>query len=278
LFNLKQGQYHWLKANNAPLWPDKSIIARDFTEQDLQLASPLTLAGFIHIEAGFNNDQPWREIAWLETHCQKPFRTIAFINLEQEITSFKAQLAKLLSFSSVVGIRHIFDHNALQILNNKNTQQNIRYLAKKNLLLEIQMPVIDLSVIAQLVRILSSIKITTIINHAGFPPLPKQVKAWQQWQQGLAILAKQPYCFIKCSGWEMNSRTYSVNWVNEVLVNCIAYFGEQRVMLASNFPLCKFTNSYQQLWQNYQQLSITTNQFNKLCYANAKQTYQLKSL
>jgi len=275
LFNLKQGDYHWLKASNPPYWPDKTNIAHNFTEQDLSLKSPLSLAGFIHIEAGFDNNKPWREIAWLEQHCRQPFRSIAFIDLQQDSQTFKIQLGKLLKFQSVIGVRYILDEQALAILSHKNTVNNIVYLAEKKLLLEVQMPLTDVKALQQLIDILNTVAIKAVINHAGFPPRKENLNAWQQWQQALNLLAQLPNCFIKCSGWEMNFRDYTFDWVTEVITSCINYFGEQRVMLASNFPLCNFTSNYQQLWRDYQQLTLSKQQHKQLNYQNAKVCYQL---
>ena len=116
LFDLNKGQYHWLKAENPPFWPDKSVIAKNFREQNLKLAPPLNLAGFVHIEAGFDNQQPWREIAWLEQNCQSNFRSVASLDITLMPEIFSQQLDKLLAYKSVVGIRHILDDEALSIL------------------------------------------------------------------------------------------------------------------------------------------------------------------
>ena len=37
LFDLKQGDYHWLKEENPPFWPDKHLIKKSFKETDLTL-------------------------------------------------------------------------------------------------------------------------------------------------------------------------------------------------------------------------------------------------
>ena len=64
LFDLSQGEYSWLKPECPPFWPDKSLVAKNFSEHDLRLNESLKLTGFVHIDAGFNNQQPRREIAW----------------------------------------------------------------------------------------------------------------------------------------------------------------------------------------------------------------------
>ena len=61
-FALNEGHYGWLKPANAPFWPDKKAIAKHTTEHMLYCASLGQLGGFVHIEAGFDNERPWREI------------------------------------------------------------------------------------------------------------------------------------------------------------------------------------------------------------------------
>ena len=65
LFDLSQGDYHWLRRKGAPFWPQKQAITRNFKQQDLHLKEPLQHCGAVHIEAGFDNAEPARELQWL---------------------------------------------------------------------------------------------------------------------------------------------------------------------------------------------------------------------
>ena len=109
-FALQHGHYDWLKPNNPPYWRDKSVIARSVYERDLFKGNHATLGGFVHIEAGFDNGQPWREVVFLEQHCVKPFRSVANIDLRSS-TSL-SDIDRLKRFRSVVGLRHILDDDA----------------------------------------------------------------------------------------------------------------------------------------------------------------------
>jgi predicted TIM-barrel fold metal-dependent hydrolase len=301
LFNLDQGDYHWLKADNPPFWPDKSIISKNFIEQDLTLNQPLHLAGFVHIEAGFDNLNPWREVAWLEQHCRKPFRTIAFLDLSLEVSAFKSGLNKLKQFSSVVGIRHIFDDDALALQVLTQVKENLALVAEQALLFELQMPLDNLAAVDNIIAIAKAVpKLQLIINHAGWPTLNSTENNTENntkinaknsaWLTGLQCLSQVANCAIKCSGWEMSDRTYQLNTVKIVINDCLEYFGDDRVMLASNFPLCLFSHSYQDYWDNQiklieqldnhllskklnKQLSIDLLK-EKLCYSNAQRWYK----
>lgn len=278
LFDLKKGNYSWLRPENPPFFEDKHAIARNFSEHDLTLTSPLTLVGFVHIEAGFNNQQPWREIAWLENSCKMPFRSIAMLDITLPKLPFLRQLDKLMRYQSVVGIRYILDDDALVILNNENSQNNLVSLAKKKLIFELQMSLADNQAVNSLVKILSvTPRLKLCINHAGWPTQNNQQQAI--WLHNLQRLASFSHVFIKCSGFEMTNRAYSANWASKVIHQCINSFGINRVMLASNFPLCLWHASYQETWLANTEftstaLTYSTKQLQQLCFSNAQHFYK----
>lgn len=274
---LTQGQYHWLNDNVAPFWPDKIKIRKNFNEKALSLNQDITLSGFVHIEAGFDNLQPWREIAWLESRCTLPFKAVAGIDLTLNEDDFILQIKQLLTYQSVVGCRHILDEQAYDLLSQDSVRHNLAYLASNELSFDLQMSLNDKPAIDLLVNILKTLPtLRLIINHAGWPPImassiePEE----QQWQSGLAALSQFKYCAIKCSGWEMIDRHYQEEWPQQIINQCLMVFGDKRVMLASNFPLLLLKQDYHTLWQHYLKLHLTDKQLTALTYANAAYWYK----
>jgi len=281
LFDLELGNYHWLKAASPPFWPDKQQINRDFDESDLTLTTPLSLSGFIHIEAGFDNEKPWRELAALEQSCNKPFRAIANIDLTASCQQVNSIIEKLNEFPSFVGVRHLLDEQALALLTNKQVLDNISILNKNELVFEVQLSLIDNKPVDALCDVITNNqKMSFIVNHSGFPPSDIHTNEWQNWLNNLTRLAKYPHVAIKCSGWEMTDRYYQATWLNQSLSVIFSIFGANRVMLASNFPLCLFSHSsYQAYWQsiissNFFQ-ALTEQEKSALCYDNALNWYSL---
>jgi L-fuconolactonase len=276
LFNLKQGDYQWLKADNPPFWADKKVIEKSFTEKHLQLSLPIELAGFVHIEAGFDNQQPWREIAWLESTCTLPFKSIAAINLTLPPTTFQQALKQLTQFTSVVGVRDILDDNALEYLTNPQVQVNLAQLAEQKLIFECQMSLSDLKSTAQLIKIIAkSPTLSLVINHAGWPPERSDSDAWINWQQSIEDLSAYKNITIKCSGFEMANRQYLPTWQQQVIQQCITSFGLHRTMFASNFPLCLFKESYQDSWLTHQNNNVfSSSELELLCYKNTLRIYK----
>ncbi|TRX55868.1 amidohydrolase family protein [Thalassomonas sp. M1454] len=247
LFDLKRGDYHWLKSSEPPFWPDKSILQQNFSEHDLTLASNINLVGFVHIEAGFDNKQPHRELEWLEQTCSLAFKSIAFAELSAN--DFALQLDKLEQFESFAGIRHILDEQLQQILQQPNTLANLQLLADKGLIFEAQFDVTNYQhsqLFYNTIKQCPNLKV--VINHAGFPA---HNKADEQYSNSLSMLASLDNCAIKCSGWEMQNRQWQISEVSNLINLVISVFGIDRVMLASNFPVSNLSTSYNQLWQSY---------------------------
>jgi predicted TIM-barrel fold metal-dependent hydrolase len=284
LFNIELGDYHWLKADNPPFWSDKHRINKNFDETNLTLTAPLLLSGFIHIEAGFDNQKPWHELVTLEKNCNKPFKSIANIDLTVSSEHVNIVLDKLAEHPSFVGVRHLMDDQALTLLKSQQVIDNIKILNKKGLVFEVQLPLIDQATIDALCEVITNNRnINFIINHAGFPPKDTDTIEWQHWQSNLTILALYPHVAIKCSGWEMTDRHYQTTWLNQNLSLIFTIFEAKKIMLASNFPLCLFShNSYQAYWQ-----SIISSEFfqerteqekSALCYDNALNWYSMSDI
>jgi len=273
-FNLELGKYDWLKPTNQPYWPDKNLINKSFTIDDINLEEPLLLAGFVHIEAGFDNDKPWREIQWLEQHIDIPFKTIAGADVTLSPDVFIQLIDKLSTYSSVVGIRHIFEGDIYPTTSSrKNISANLDYLSQQQLIFETQINSDDDTVIDFCEMVQSHPKLLFILNHAHFCPF--DTNKIDKWIDNIIRIALNANVFIKASGWEMISRDYTFDDVELVLNILLKFFTVNRVMLASNFPLTLFSENYQELWQKYLTLKCSLVDLEKLVFHNAKRIYQL---
>ena len=273
LFDLSQGQYGWLKPECAPFWPDKHVIARNFSTADLTLSPEFELAGFVHIEAGFNNEQPWQELAWLERCVKQPFRTIGSVDLTANTSKFIEQLNQLAQFKSLVGVRHILDQQASALLSSPQVITNLAYLSNQDLIFEAQLDGSDTLGITALVMIAQQFpELTIIINHAAFAPINRA--DYQIWQHNIKALSPAMNIYIKASGWEMVDRQVESSVVESAITFLLEQFGVERVMLASNFPLCLFSKSYHQVWDFYTSLNISDDITNAITYQNAAIIYR----
>jgi predicted TIM-barrel fold metal-dependent hydrolase len=275
LFNLQKGDYAWLKPQNSPFWPDKHLINKSFIEADLLLEPPQQLSGFVHIEAGFDNQQPWREIDWLEQHCTLPFKSVAFADVTA--ITFSKHIEQLKQYKSVAGIRYILDEQAQQILSSALINQHFTLLSDYQLSFDAQLSLTDSQAIEQLILLANKHKtLRIIINHAGWPPADSDINGKKVWNINLQEIAQSENIAIKLSGWEMSSRTWQPQQAATLIQHCVTTLGDNRVMLASNFPLCLFSMSYANLWNTYTKLSeLSIQSFEKITYSNAVNWYRI---
>lgn len=301
LFNRAEGNYDWLEATEPPVWPDKNKIQQNFSLTDLNLSNSdikFNLAGFVHIEAGFDNEKPWREIAYIESLKHQSVRTIASVNLLDSPVEFKQNIDTLKQHQSLIGVRHIFDEQAGDILTNNNAQQNLACLnnlaKQEHFIFELQLPLVNFTPAATakstdesylvmpllLQTINNNRALKFVLNHAGFPAEQDNSAAMKNWHANIKSLAELPNVFIKCSGMEMINRKYDMNWFSQIVGFCIDNFSIDRVMIASNFPLCLLSNkNYLKYWQDIINSAIMQNSAkdtqNALVYSNALNIYQL---
>lgn len=252
IWQLSAGQYHWLRAHNPPHWPEKASLQQDFLPAHLALQPPFRLLGAVHIEAGFDNQQPEQELAWLskqEWPCT--YRSVAFLDCSAPLHQAEHKLQALLPYRPA-GVRHIFEGEDEGVLYRPELHTIAGWLVLHQLLFEVQC---DLSKPANWQRIAELAqqqpKLQLVLNHAGLVT-PEQ---FSDWQQALQQLGQYPTIAIKLSGWEMQqagvASSFDKCWFKRVLSAALEQLPTDRLMLASNFPLCLWQGSYQQLWQRY---------------------------
>ncbi|AEP28307.1 amidohydrolase family protein [Brumicola nitratireducens] len=276
LFDLERGQYDWLKAESPPTWPDKKSINNSYSDTDLQKSASFSVGGYVHIEAGFDNELGHREIANVEQRASLPLRSIGFIDITLEPAEFINEFNNQAQYRSTVGIRHIIEtlnsttENALlleqdsatsevkritSLLENDNSYTNLTFLQKHNGIFELQCDVNNRELVVQIFTFFQRLpNLQLVLNHAGFAPSAFDANgqanaAFDNWKLNTELLTRLPNIAVKCSGFEMVDRVYGKSQIQAVLMHCINVFGLDNVMLASNFPLCEFSVTYEHYWQ-----------------------------
>ena len=276
LFNLHLGAYSWLREENPPNWPDKSRIYRDFSESDLNLGAGLRLAGYVHVEAGFDNQASWREVDWLEQEASLPLRSVGHLDITLPTAKFAEGMKRLAERESIVGVRHIFDDAASKLTQHPNTHPNLAQLAADNLHFELQFNTqiaSDCAAVKGLIEALPQLHF--VLNHAGFCPLDLERAAYKTSLAELRSLSTLSNLSVKSSGFEMLNRAFKPASAAQLTGQLCELFGDSRVMLASNFPLISLSKSYSNYWtQMIEALQAEDLPVERLIYDNAKRIYR----
>jgi L-fuconolactonase len=267
-FNFLEGQYTWLQGANPPAWSNLDKIKQPISVAELIKSTDFELVGLVHIEAGFDNNQPVKELNWLANHIKTiPYKAISFATINQPNNAFKLALQQL-EHCSLVGIRDITEgHDAKRLLS-PHCLDNLQHLSQLKLHFEAQFEVENLNITERLISYANQVSdLQIIINHTGL------AHNLANWAAAIELLAKQPNVAIKFSGFELlmlNSEQQS-----QCFIHILKHFGMQRVMFASNFPVCQININYNELWQHYRTLCDDTIIWQHLSYKNAARLYQL---
>ena len=265
-FDLSLGQYHWLTQGSGPNWPNLEKIKQNHHYADLA-NTEFAVQSFVHIEAGFNNAKPSAELAWLASSTPEhvPFKAISYIQIDSESDIFQQQLTELLSAPNFIGIRDITEgQDYLRLLSDK-TKTNFKTLAEHGLVFEAQFELCHLDAVKALLKSATlhpNFKI--VINHAGF------IDNLHDYTSALSLLRDTNNIFIKFSGQEHCADALCPKAKLNLLLE---YFGEDRVMFASNYPVCLMREDYLKVWQGYRQLVDDYTTWYKLSFTNAERFY-----
>ncbi|TMP37750.1 amidohydrolase family protein [Pseudoalteromonas rubra] len=264
-FSLRQGQYHWLK-NNPPAWPNLDLIRQDHLPDALLSLNGFSLEGCVHIEAGFDNEQPRRELEWLAQLLPATrYKAVSYAKIDAPAAQFRRQL-EALKHPSLVAIRDITEGQDATRLLTPQVADNLAHLSDSGLHFEAQFELTHHSVVTHLCNIARQVpNLRIMLNHSGL------VGQTDNWLENAAVLAALPHCAIKFSGHELLDNPLPLQ---AQLTSLLDLFGAERVMFASNHPVCLIQHDYQSIWQQYLALCQQDNAlWHRLSYANAKNWY-----
>ncbi|WP_119329309.1 amidohydrolase family protein [Cysteiniphilum halobium] len=218
-------------------------LKQNFLPQSLQQKMCYKLYGAVHIEAHDSCIDTEVEIKWLMKVAQKcpelQIKHIAYVDMTLARKQFIAKLDKLKQYPQVVGIRHILAYEKavdyspeLQDLSmHPNLLTNLQILADYGFIFDCQAYPQQL---LNLAPYLKASQIKTAIEHCGLP-LWDHNDQRMLWQQSMQVLSEIESVSLKLSGLQMLGQTENNKAIVEYAIDC---FGYQRVMYASNNPVC----------------------------------------
>jgi len=93
-----------------------------------------------------------------------------------------------------------------------------------------------------------------ILNHAGLPA-DRSDAGLAGWRAALRLLAGAPNASIKISGIGVPGRPWSVEDNRAVVLDAIEFFGPDRVMFASNFPVDGLVASFETIFSGFDEIT-----------------------
>jgi predicted TIM-barrel fold metal-dependent hydrolase len=261
LWDLEHGSYPWLNAE-----PPLDGIAGDITPiaQSYLLDDYVADQGrwkarqSVHVEAGYDPQNPVDETRWLQQIADKhgiPNGIVAAAALQEP--DVEEILAEHCKYPNVRGIRQNLNWHknpTKTVLDRPDMMSDSAWLAgfalleKYDLSFDLQLYPLQLQDAGRLAARHPWTRI--ILNHAGMP-IDRDDEGIALWHIGMKALAEQPNVSVKISGLGMMDWNWTTEAIRPYVLHTIEYFGVERCMFASNFPVDRLYSSFERLYDAF---------------------------
>ena len=239
-------QHFWRYNPDEYGWIDDSmaILRRDFMPADLK--PELDAAGFdacVAVQASHT----LQETCWLlELADQYPFIAGVIGWVDLRASDVRAQLADLAKHPKLLGIRHVVQSEPDdRFLLQPEFLRGIGFLTEFNLTYDILLYPRHLPIAAEFVRHFPQQRF--VLDHLAKPYI--KAGTLHPWDSHIRELAKSPNVFCKLSGMvtEADWKTWKPEHFAPYLDVALEAFGPERLMIGSDWPVCKVAASYSQV-------------------------------
>ncbi len=290
LWDLARISYPWLTPPlPAGITGDVSPIARNYLLDDyLRDAaahdSRVRVTKTVHVEAGANPADSLAETRWLQSIADSrgfPHAIVAHAELEKPTAA--ALLAEHAAHRNVRGIRQIINwhpdpaktYTPRELLADESWHRGFALLARHGFSFDLQIYPAQMPAAARLAARHPHTQL--ILNHTGMP-VDRDAAGIEAWRSGMRSLAAQPNVAVKVSGLAMLDWHWSCDSLRPFVLETLAIFGADRVMLASNFPVDRLFGTFAGFYAAYRSILAGSSEAERaqLFARNAERIYRIE--
>lgn len=281
--------YPWLRGEMHDRgWGDMRSLQKNYLVADLLAdAARQGLEKSVHVQANFDPSNPVGETAWLEEIAAEPdsrgfpHGIVGFADFSAEnVQSILDGHAK--ASTRMRGIRQVLNRHTDPVLNrapkdylnDETWQRNLGLLKRYGWSFDVQVYYQQMPAVAALARRYPDLQF--VLGHAGMPA-ERDATGIEGWRRGMQQLADCPNIAVKLCGYGMVDNQWTVESIRPFVLGPIEWFGPQRCMFASNFPVDRLMASYDRLWYAYREITagFSSDENNLLLYKTAERIYRL---
>lgn len=238
--------YVWLKDIGAPKpFGDPTPIQRDYLlDEFLAEPAPRRLTASVHMQADPKLPDPVAETAFIQRLSDEagfPIMIVGYADLTSDAVEDTLQRHK--AHPNLRGIRQIISHlpdrpdlsfAATNLLDDLTWRANFALLADHGLSFDLQLYPEQMQQAAAFLA--DHPQIPVVIDHLG-SPYDGTADGLALWSEGMRALAELPHVHVKLSGYAMFFGPTLDGPAVEVTQRILKWFGPERVMFGSNFPV-----------------------------------------
>jgi predicted TIM-barrel fold metal-dependent hydrolase len=287
LWDLEHNPYPWLQTR--PLAPrlegDIEPIAKTYMLKDyLADVQNQNVVKSVHIECGWDPDDPVGETAWLQSVADQygfPHGIVA--RAELDTPDIEKILGGHAQYKNARGIRHIvcWHRDPVKsyvqrpdLLTDPQWRRGFRFLRRFGFSFDLQLYPSQMADAAGLAQ--AHPETLIILDHAGMP-VDRDETGIRTWRQGMRALAALPNVVSKISGLGAFDWRWSADSIRPFVLETIEIFGVSRCMFASNFPVDKLYSDFDSLYAAFHSITAGFSAAEKqmLFHDNAIRYYRL---
>ena len=280
--------YAWLMvAEGEAFFGDYAAIRKSYLLEDyIKDAQNQNLIKSVHVQAEHDDDKPVNETAWLQSladnHSSKlPNAIVAFADFSKD------NIVEILDghqeYKNTRGIRQIlsfnkeepkYSHASEDFMKNTTWVENFKNIRNRNLSFDIQIYKHQMQDAADLANKYDDVLF--ILNHTG-EPCYQTIEYIQSWEENMKKLAKCENVAAKISGLGMFDPQWTIDSTRIFVEKTIQIFGIDRCMFASNFPVDKIFNTFDNYWESFKEITKNYSENDKklLFSSNAEKFYRI---
>ncbi len=286
--NNEHTKYSWLMVTEGEaFFGDYAAIRKSYLLEDyIKDAQNQNLIKSVHVQAEHDDDKPVNETAWLQSladnHSSKlPNAIVAFADFS------KNNIVEILDghqeYKNTRGIRQIlsfnkeepkYSHASEDFMKNTTWVENFKNIRNRNLSFDIQIYKHQMKDAADLANKYDDVLF--ILNHTGEPCYQTE-EYIQSWEENMKKLAKCENVAAKISGLGMFDPQWTIDSTRIFVEKTIQIFGIDRCMFASNFPVDKIFNTFDNYWESFKEITNNYSENDKklLFSSNAEKFYRI---
>ena len=286
--NNEHTKYSWLMVTEGEaFFGDYAAIRKSYLLEDyIKDAQNQNLIKSVHVQAEHDDDKPINETAWLQSladnHSSKlPNAIVAFADFSKD------NIVEILDghqeYKNTRGIRQIlsfnkeepkYSHASEDFMKNTTWVENFKNIRNRNLSFDIQIYKHQMQDAADLANKYDDVLF--ILNHTGEPCYQTE-EYIQSWEENMKKLAKCENVAAKISGLGMFDPQWTIESTRIFVEKTIQIFGIDRCMFASNFPVDKIFNTFDNYWESFKEITKNYSENDKklLFSSNAEKFYRI---
>ena len=286
--NNEDTKYSWLMVTEGEaFFGDYAAIRKSYLLEDyIKDAQNQNLIKSVHVQAEHDDDKPINETAWLQSladnHSSKlPNAIVAFADFSKD------NIVEILDghqeYKNTRGIRQIlsfnkeepkYSHASEDFMKNTTWVENFKNIRNRNLSFDIQIYKHQMKDAADLANKYDDVLF--ILNHTGEPCYQTE-EYIQSWEENMKKLAKCENVAAKISGLGMFDPQWTIDSTRIFVEKTIQIFGIDRCMFASNFPVDKIFNTFDNYWESFKEITKNYSENDKklLFSSNAEKFYRI---